>query len=256
MARLDISRLRKNRSIYLKIGFLSAILFTVYAFNIEVDPIEVRTDYKVDDTEMDIINIPPTVQPEKKPLPPPPKVEVVEPLAAIDEPTFEVDPIEPLIETKTESKLTKEEPPMPAPKPVVKVAPPAPPVAPPAPKVEEGPIFFAEVMPRFPGCEDLSMDKREKKLCSEKAMMAFIRKHIKFPEMAREVGVHGTTVVEFTVAKDGSLKDFNILKDIGGGCGREGMRVVKKMPTWIPGMQGGRRVAVRYRLPIKFALLN
>jgi len=255
MARLDISRLRKNRSIYLKIGFLSALLCSIYAFNIEVTPTEFRSDYGVVDEVIDIINIPPTVHPKKKPLPPPPKVEIAEPLEAIDEPTFEVDPIEPLTEITSDAPIAKIVD-LPTPKPVVKIAPPAPPVAPPTPKVEEGPILFAEVMPRFPGCEDPSMDKQAKKLCSEKAMLNFIYKNIKYPEMAKEVGVSGTTVVEFTVTKDGSLKDFNVMKEIGGGCGKEGLRVVKKMPKWIPGFQGGRRVAVRYRLPIKFALLD
>ena len=54
---------------------------------------------------------------------------------------------------------------------------------------------------------------------------------------------------------DGQLKNAKIIKDIGGGCGAEALRVVQKMNgQWLAGMQRKRRVKVEMNLPIKFVL--
>jgi len=45
-----------------------------------------------------------------------------------------------------------------------------------------------------------------------------------------------------------------VMKDIGGGCGREALRVVNTMPVWRPGKQRGRPVRVMMNLPVKFKL--
>jgi protein TonB len=45
-----------------------------------------------------------------------------------------------------------------------------------------------------------------------------------------------------------------VLRGIGSGCDEEAIRVVKMMPNWQPGEQMGKKVPVRYRLPIKFTL--
>jgi protein TonB len=45
-----------------------------------------------------------------------------------------------------------------------------------------------------------------------------------------------------------------LLRDIGGGCGEEAVRVVKMMPKWIPGKQKGKPVRTQFNLPVKFKL--
>ena len=45
-----------------------------------------------------------------------------------------------------------------------------------------------------------------------------------------------------------------VLKDIGGGCGAEAIRVVKSMPKWNPGKQSGKAVRVQFNLPVNFNL--
>ncbi len=56
------------------------------------------------------------------------------------------------------------------------------------------------------------------------------------------------------INKDGSVSDVVIMRDIGGGCGKEAVRVVKSMPKWIPGEANGHAVKVRYTLPVRFKL--
>lgn len=126
------------------------------------------------------------------------------------------------------------------------------------PVVDEEPIPFADQMPRFPGCEDGTGNNDAKKACADQKLLAYINSCIQYPAAARELGVEGMVVVSFVVGKDGSISDMKILKDPGAGCGKEALRVVKKMSElgqkWTPGKQQGRTVKVRYNLPVRFKL--
>ncbi|MCB0685787.1 MAG: energy transducer TonB, partial [Saprospiraceae bacterium] len=134
------------------------------------------------------------------------------------------------------------------------------PPAPPVPELEEPeiPVWFAEQMPRFPGCEDLQLTDEELRICADKALLQFVNSHIKYPVVARENGIEGTVVIRFVVNKDGSITNIAILRDIAGDCGLEAQRVVQLMHDlkikWIPGRQGGRNVPVQFSLPVKFQL--
>jgi protein TonB len=73
--------------------------------------------------------------------------------------------------------------------------------------------------------------------------------------MARESGITGTVYITFVVEKDGSLSDIRALREVGGGCTAEALRVIQTMPRWTPGKQRGVPVRVRINLPVKFMLL-
>ena len=104
----------------------------------------------------------------------------------------------------------------------------------------------------FPGCED--KPKSDRKTCAEKKLLDFIYSNIKYPAIARENNIQGTVVLSFVVEKDGSITDAKALRDIGGQCGDEALRVVNDMPNWNPGKQRGRAVRVQFNLPVKFQL--
>ena len=114
-------------------------------------------------------------------------------------------------------------------------------------EVEEMPRFFSRE------CEALS-DLTERRNCSTNALLQFIYQEIKYPETARMLDVEGTIVITFIIEKDGTITDPTIVREIGGGCGAEGLRVVKLMPNWIPGYQEGEPVRVQFNFPIKFKL--
>lgn len=110
-------------------------------------------------------------------------------------------------------------------------------------------------MPRFKSSECESKgSKDEVKACAQQKMLEFIYKNIKYPPIARENGVEGTVVIRFVVDETGKVKEPEILRDIGAGCGAEAMRVVNMMPEWRPGQQRGRKVPVYFNLPVKFKL--
>lgn len=82
----------------------------------------------------------------------------------------------------------------------------------------------------------------------------FMMENLKYPALAKRMGVEGTVYLVFEVRTDGSVQNVEILRGIGAGCDEEAMRVVKKSPNWIPGKQRGRKVNVRMRLPVRFKL--
>jgi periplasmic protein TonB len=100
--------------------------------------------------------------------------------------------------------------------------------------------FDIQKMPSFPG--------------GDAAMMAYLRENIIYPTIAKETNIMGTVALRFVVGVDGSISDIAILKDPGGGCGKEAVRVLKSMPTWIPGEANGNPVKVRFTMPVRFIL--
>ena len=122
-----------------------------------------------------------------------------------------------------------------------------------------GEIFkVVEEMPRFPGCEGASTDPKEVKDCASRKMLEFIYQNIQYPDSARIKGLEGTVVIRFVVTEQGEVENAEVIKDIGGGCGEEALRVVNLMKTmtekWIPGQQQGKAVKVYFNLPVKFRL--
>jgi protein TonB len=85
-------------------------------------------------------------------------------------------------------------------------------------------------------------------------MAVFIQENFEYPEMAREMGEQGTIWVEFVVYSDGNIKDVKVVKGVSESLDREAKRIVKKMPNWKPGEQAGKKVNVRYTIPIKARL--
>ena len=82
----------------------------------------------------------------------------------------------------------------------------------------------------------------------------FLQKNLRYPKLAKEVGITGTVKVNFVVERDGSVSNVEIERGIGGGCDEEAIRVIKLMPKWKPGEQRNFPVRVKYSLPIHFRL--
>jgi len=86
------------------------------------------------------------------------------------------------------------------------------------------------------------------------ALQKYLANNIKYPNAAREDNIQGKVILKFVVDKDGSVTNIQIMRDIGGGCGKEAERVVKGMPKWKPGRQNNTAVKVYYTLPVSFKL--
>lgn len=88
----------------------------------------------------------------------------------------------------------------------------------------------------------------------EAELFRYLSSNIEYPSLAREAGIQGVVALTFVVKKDGSIDDIRVLKELGGGCTKEAVRVVKNMPRWSPGEANGQLVNVRFTLPVRFRL--
>lgn len=82
---------------------------------------------------------------------------------------------------------------------------------------------------------------------------AFIEKHLKYPHAAIANEVAGRVMLQFVVEKDGTISNIEIVnKKIGYGLEEEAIRIMRKIPPYIPGELNGKPVRVRYNQVIKF----
>jgi TonB family protein len=83
----------------------------------------------------------------------------------------------------------------------------------------------------------------------------FLGQNIMYPLEASRRGIQGRVFLSFVVCEDGSLCDYKVEKGVGFGLDDEALRVVKKMNhLWEPGEMRGKKVRVKYNLPINFTV--
>lgn len=82
-------------------------------------------------------------------------------------------------------------------------------------------------------------------------MLAFLENAIS--EEVRATGKEDRITLSFVVERDGSLSNIEILRSKGDKqLEDEAIRIIRKMPKWIPGKQRGKVVKVKYTIPITF----
>lgn len=97
-----------------------------------------------------------------------------------------------------------------------------------------------EQMPSFPG--------------GISGLSTYLNQNTRYPAVAQENCVQGRVVVSFVVGKDGHISDVTVLRSVDPSLDKEAVRVIRNMPRWTPGKQGGEPVKVRYNVPVSFRL--
>lgn len=184
------------------------------------------TKYEVADLDMSFeeeVEIQQTSQ-DVTPPPPPPQIQEVEVLNVVED-TKEVEDVN--IQTEDDKEVE-----------VVIAAP----VETPVEEEEEEVIFkIVETMPEFPG--------------GQQALFKYLSENVKYPVIAQENGIQGRVICQFTVNKDGSIVDVEVVRSGGDpSLDKEAIRVIKSMPKWHPGKQRGKAVRVKYTIPVSFKL--
>ena len=98
-----------------------------------------------------------------------------------------------------------------------------------------------DVLPSYPG--------------GMEALRKFLEKNLHTPDEL----LNGETVsvrVKFVVDYTGKLQSFVTVLDGGEAYNKEVVRVLKKMPAWIPGKAKGENVPVYYTIPVKFVMTD
>ena len=87
-----------------------------------------------------------------------------------------------------------------------------------------------------------------------RAFRAYIQKLVDYPEIARENGISGTVLVQFTVNKTGNVVNVVVLRGVDPVLDDAAIKGIKKSPKWTPGRQRNLPVNVRFSCPITFTL--
>lgn len=101
----------------------------------------------------------------------------------------------------------------------------------------EEPIDNPDVEPQFPG--------------GMQRLRTFLENNLSNPKDMEE-GEKVRVVIKFVVGYDGKLKAFETVQDGGEEFNKEVMRVLKRMPAWVPGKAKGQNVSVFFTLPVVF----
>lgn len=86
---------------------------------------------------------------------------------------------------------------------------------------------------------------------------AFKRENISFPETAYKDGVlNMDAAVQLTIAKDGVVKDAQIVKSSGKTLDAEVLRVARMLPKFHPGLNSGLPTESSYTLEFNYYICN
>lgn len=242
--------------VFFNLGLLVAMASITLLINwtITEDTVVIPDGAMLMDDEIALEDIPRTSRPPAPPPPPPPPsiIQAVAEELAIDPPDFQSMDIDE--KTEVVEHYTWDQPE----EGWGDGGPPGPP-PPPPPKEEPAEIFsIVEQMPRFMDaeCEKIS-DRKAKDECAQKKMLQYIYQNVKYPALARENNIEGRAIVTFVVEPNGQISDVKLARELQGGLGEEAVRVVKMMAKdkkWVAGEQRGKKVRVRFTLPIQFKL--
>jgi protein TonB len=105
-----------------------------------------------------------------------------------------------------------------------------------------------------PGDIELIVDKEPSFPGGDAAMARFIQENTVVPEICRELGEGGMVYVEFVVNTDGSICQVKSANQVHPLLMKEAERVVGIMPKWTPGENSGKKVRVRFTVPINFVV--
>jgi protein TonB len=101
------------------------------------------------------------------------------------------------------------------------------------------PFFLVEVMPSFKGG---GLDK----------FREWVKNRTNYPLAAIDKKIRGTVYLTFIVEKDGSVSNVTIVKGVDPLLDNEAMKTISESPKWVPGLQRGEPVRVRYSIPMSF----
>lgn len=107
---------------------------------------------------------------------------------------------------------------------------------------ESEPFIIVEEMPEFPG--------------GNNTLLKYIGENISYPSDAHNNNIEGRVILKFVVNTDGSVDRIEVIRSIDPSLDNEAVRVIKTLPRFKPGKQGGVPVPVWFSLPVVFKIVN
>jgi periplasmic protein TonB len=131
----------------------------------------------------------------------------------------------------------------------------------------DGPVSSGPLPPEIPGANNGGTtagepeEKKEKAILPSRqpqfpggaqAWLQFLGKNL-HPPMDLDAGEKRSCLIRFSVDEEGTITNFQVLQSGGTEFDNEVIRVLKKMPKWLPAIQNGKPVAVSFTQPVTFA---
>lgn len=82
----------------------------------------------------------------------------------------------------------------------------------------------------------------------------YIKNTLKYPADAVRMGVMGVVLTNFTVDKDGTISDIDIVRSVYPSLDEEAKRVLLRSPKWVPAKMRGVPVRIRFNQPFNYKL--
>jgi protein TonB len=99
--------------------------------------------------------------------------------------------------------------------------------------------WAVDAMPSYPG--------------GDVALRAYLQENMVYPKLALEIGSEGKVRVAFVVWPDGHLTDVRVPEsELHPELHPEALRLVKRMPNWVPAHMNGSVVAAHASVMIPF----
>ena len=220
--------IENQRGSWLMMGLVVALAFMFVSFEWTQHGVRVATTSSLNDDPIFVTELVPITFPDEKKLEPPPPVvtKIVDVFVVVDDKTEIAEDVSMIAEDMSF-------------KPVEGI------LAPPTEVVEdvvvEDEIYVAvENMPEFPG--------------GTAQLMKYLSSRIKYPTISQEMGTSGKVIVQFVVDKDGSITSPEVVRGVDPYLDKEALRVISTMPKWKPGEQNGKKVRVKFTVPVSFTL--
>ncbi|WP_307996599.1 energy transducer TonB [uncultured Bacteroides sp.] len=216
--------IENQRGSWLLMGAVVALAFMFVSFEWTQHDVRLAANSLVNDPIFEEVLVPITYPEEKLEPPPPPEIKVTEEFTIVSDDEEVTSAVATVSEDLGQINKVVWVPP------VVETE-----------KVEEDVIHVtAEIMPEFPG--------------GMAALMKYLGANIKYPTISQEMGSMGRVIVQFVVDKDGTITNPTVARGVDAYLDKEAIRVISSMPKWKPGVQNGKKVRVKYTVPVVFRL--
>ena len=115
------------------------------------------------------------------------------------------------------------------------------------------PFQVVEEKSKFMACEDVPKEKEAE--CFKEQLNKHVIRYFYYPKEAIDKGIEGRVIVSFQINTNGSvtIRDIRGTNKLLKVAAKE---IFEKLPTFIPGKQGGKPVPVTFNYPINFKLSN
>ncbi|WP_445457369.1 energy transducer TonB [Flavobacterium sp. HNIBRBA15423] len=119
------------------------------------------------------------------------------------------------------------------------------------------PYAILDKTPTFANCKYTI--EAENRACFQEKLQEHIKKHLKYPKAAKENKVEAKAIVLFEISKEGKITNLRTKikstnQDFYTLFEEEAIRIISKLPKFIPGEQKGKIVTVSYASIITFSL--